>query len=533
MRQDSIATSRGRAQDPGSGDDFRPCSPLWPFFVVLISTICPRMITLGFFPYMDEGFYAYWSQFMQHSLAQGQGVPDAGGFCLYSLLLSPVCALPGNVLIWLRLSDMLIAVWAGWLLCRLLERESRSAVGGMLLGLAFLCAMNAPPVIQAGYKNSIFAAYVPLFLALNLGWKNGRVTTCWYVAGGLTALAVLLREPFVVFAVVGTVAVWLGHGPRAVWRYVAGGLLTGLFILALFVLLRGGIATLLQSYLNAEAVYGPEVARTWNKFVSNGIMSVRAFWPLLLLTTAAFWLLFRPHGKHGNDFRGQVWFWLALILAPLLEPLLKIGFVYHFAVSLPGCAGLCALAWKREIRRFPGFRKGGIILTCLACLVLITGMPGPAAARMTLETLRAFPAPGWPARFMVQSNTLLAGAVIQKIMPSGGMLSVSGFMHFLYPVTGFLPPDPALSDLSRSLIMVGYDQARLAALLRENPPDVVVVGMTHEEHSAIFTDALIKVIELSGRYTRQSVIPVDKDKNYGWIGCIIYRKIVPAVENSY
>lgn len=36
-------------------------------------------------------------------------------------------------------------------------------------------------------------------------------------------------------------------------------------------------------------------------------------------------------------------FWLAAFLLPLLKPWLKIGFLYHFAVALPGLGIFCAL----------------------------------------------------------------------------------------------------------------------------------------------------------------------------------------------
>ena len=60
----------------------------WGVLAVLVSTVYPRVISLGAFPHMDEGFYAYWAQLFHQHLAQGQGMPDAGGFMLYPLLLS-------------------------------------------------------------------------------------------------------------------------------------------------------------------------------------------------------------------------------------------------------------------------------------------------------------------------------------------------------------------------------------------------------------------------------------------------------------
>lgn len=505
----------------------RLCSWRWILLVLFVSTVYPRVLSLGSFPYMDEGFYAYWAQFIHQSLAQGQGLPDAGGFMLYPLLLSWLCALPGNTLVWLRLADMLAAVWAGWLFCRILERESRSAVGGMLLALAFLTAMNVPAVIQAGFKNSIFAAYIPLFLALDQAREQDARSQRWFVAGALTALAVLLREPFACFAVAGAVAVWAGRGPQALWRYVAGGCLGGLLLLALTALLRGGVTELIQSYVRAGAVYGPEVGRTWHKFVNNGQGALREFWPLLLLTVGATMVFWR---QTARGTRGRAWFWLAMALLPLLEPLSKIGFVYHFAVALPGCAGLCALAWGRALPASSRLRRGSAVALCLAWAIMFLALPGMGQARMTLDVLRAFPSPGWPEKYIAESNTLLAGRAVRAALPPHGSLSVSGFMYFLYPVTGALPSSPAMSDLSRTFILTGYDLPRFEKVLCEEPPDVLVVGETHNEHSAIFTESLREAVKKSGLYVRAAEIPIDGKRNYGWIGCTVYRRALSLPE---
>lgn len=196
----------------------------WISFVILISTVYPRIVALGNFPHMDEGVYAYWGMLIHQSLAQDQGLPDAGGFSLYPLLCSWVFSLPGMPLLWLRLADMLAAVWAGWLFCRLMVKESGSRVVGLLLSLAFLCAMNRLNVIDAGFKNAIFAAYIPLFLALRLCQKPLRASSPhWYAVGALTALAVLLREPFAAFALLGLFSIWFGWGFDAAWRYAVGG----------------------------------------------------------------------------------------------------------------------------------------------------------------------------------------------------------------------------------------------------------------------------------------------------------------------
>lgn len=508
---------------PAQNRTMQPGSALWPLLVVLISTVGPRLLSLGGFPNMDAGFYAYWAQYIQQSLAQGHGLPDAGGLMLYPALLSWLCVLPGNTLIWLRLADMLAAAWAGWLLCRLLQRESRSAVAGVLLALAFLAVMNAPEVIDAGFKNSIFAAYIPLFLALRLAETQDARSPCWFGAGALTALGVLLREPFVVFALAGAVAVWIGRGPRAFWRYAAGGLFCGLLFLALAGFLRGGVTQLLRSYLDAGSLYAQEAGRVGHNFYvygKNFLLYLAG--PVLLLSTVSMGLLCRSGSRQSF---GRALFWLALALLPLLEPMSKIGFAYHFAVTLPGCAGLCALAWSRR-GDFPlPLRRASVGLAALVCLLqLYMVLPGAGQARISLETLRAWPAPVWPAALAPLSNTLLAGEAVRAVLPPGGSLSSSAFSYFLYPVTGALPSGPAMSDLSRTYIAVGNDVSRLAAALRADPPDVLAVGFAAAAHAASFTREIIEAARQSGLYALVATIPIDKSKNYGWMGYHIYSR---------
>ena len=54
-----------------------------------------------------------------------------------------------------------------------------------------------------GFRNSIWAAYVPLFLALLISQKtNSQNQYLFFLIGGLVTLGVLLREPFLFFYLV-------------------------------------------------------------------------------------------------------------------------------------------------------------------------------------------------------------------------------------------------------------------------------------------------------------------------------------------
>lgn len=125
----------------------------------------------------------------------------------YPTLASPLSALPGNSLLWFRLFNLGVALCAGALYFLIFKRLSRSWLWSTLLVWPFLYAMNHPEVINSGFKNSITCAYIPLFCAwLLVSGRPGRSWT-WLCAGGLSAFAVLLREPFAVFALLGFIAI--------------------------------------------------------------------------------------------------------------------------------------------------------------------------------------------------------------------------------------------------------------------------------------------------------------------------------------
>ncbi len=156
-----------------SGSTSSPAFPRTPALVVilvaLLAVALPRLMVVGGLPTTDEGFQAYYAQIMHASLAGGHGLPDTGPLMFYSLLVNWVFAFGANPMIALRLVDMLVAVAAGYALYRVIEVESRSRLGALLIALLFLFTMNHPTFTQHGFKNSIHAAYLPLFAALWLG----------------------------------------------------------------------------------------------------------------------------------------------------------------------------------------------------------------------------------------------------------------------------------------------------------------------------------------------------------------------------
>ena len=109
---------------------------------------------------------------------------------------------------------------------------------------ALLLVMNNYSFVFYGFRNSIWAAYVPLFLALYFSQViNIKNYYLFYFIGAIASLGVLLREPFLFFYIVGLHSQFsLDYGWKNLVKYLIGSAILGFStIIILTVLRRGGI----------------------------------------------------------------------------------------------------------------------------------------------------------------------------------------------------------------------------------------------------------------------------------------------------
>lgn len=507
-----------------------PRTPL--IVVIVIATLAvalPRILVVGALPTTDEGFYAYYAQIMHASLAAGRGLPDTGPLMLYSTLVSWIFSLDFNPIIALRLVDMLAAISAGYALFRVIEVESRSRIGAMLIASIFLLSMNLPVFIQHGFKNSIHAAYVPLFAALWLGLtvSPGDARRRWLVIGALLSVAGLMRETFLPLVGLGALAVLVGYGSRAFWRVTAGGVSAGLIIAGTILAARGGIAATIEGYRDAGIVYGALADKRVEYFFNYGGEAIREARVALIVAGAGLIVtLVRRLGGSKTTSLPKLGFWVAAAALPLIEPASKIGFPYHFAVCLPGLAGLAALGWRNACEGDAIGRNAikaiasGAMGLALVILVTTRLIPIGAAWPQTREALATFNSGEWPASFTDKTNYLLAAQAIRQATPPGGTVAVSGFMFSLYPLTGHLPPEPELANLSSTLIKLDLSAPRLRDALLRCPPDVL---MTTSRDDWPGGPALLAAVRETGIYEQVTEIHNSKDRAYGAFGGIVFR----------
>ena len=522
------------------------------FLVLLVSTFYPRLVLLGSLPAMDEGYYGWQAHEMYEYLLQGRALP-AGALNLYPLLLCWLCALPGKTMLWFRAADLVVALVSAWLFCGCILRKSGAPYAGLAIAFVFLCAMNMEPVINGGFKNSIAAAWIPIFVALSLYHEDCPATSPrWYFMGALLAVATLLREPFFLFALLGCAPVAFLGGLRALARYVAGGLCAGCLIILPVCLAHENFGDVFRAYFQATDVYTIQAGRVFHNFVANGWMGAKLFICPIFLTLAGLILSWRAFPESTGQTRGPAMaesalaqsgrrrffyeniFWMAAFLLPLLEPLLKIGFLYHFAVALPGLGIFCALRWScipcalfTERKYLLRLLLAGPALASLFFLPPITGMGD------SLENIAAIGEQSWAEPQAAASNTLHVARIIQQNLEKGATVSSSGFTYFLYGASGFYPPlhgpfaevdRHRLSDLSRSFRALGASPEKLATALRLNPPDIIVIARAISHHEPDHHEELEKAVNMTGLYSPLATVPPAPAKNYGWLGYKIFKK---------
>lgn len=492
--------------------------------VVAICVVLPRVAGLSALPTTDEGYYAYFSMRIAAALAQGHGLPADGYLMIYPLLTSWVFDIAANPFVLLRFIDLVVSAAAGLLFYILLQRESRSIWFAALLSAVFLLTMNWAAFVQNGYRNSIFLSYIPLILAVILTQSERRPSDRrLFLVGCLVALGILIREPFAGFSVLAVVASCLKFGRRGAMAVAAGGVAAAVAVLIPLLILRGSLQGLVVAYLDAGTMFSAVQDQRYTLFVNA--VSTWAKASMLVLAFTAFSLIVVAIAGARRE-RRDIWlraaFWLAVAAVPLIEPIMKIGFPYHFASALPGLAGLSALAWRET--SLPRAAMGFVaILLAFSAYQFFEPQVSWQLKTVRQATADAISTArnGWVADARQTSNYLIAADLIGRASEHGQTLSVSGFMFTLYPLTGKVPPSAQLSDLTLALIDMNMDGERLSRALRACPPDIIMTTTRTEWPGA---ELIESTVQESGLYRQVGTVPVKEGISYGTFGGNVYAR---------
>lgn len=172
----------------------------------------------------------------------------------------------------------------------------------------------------------------------------------------------------------------------------------------------GDLGELYRAYVERGLVYSNQAGSIVRLILYKGLDFFNLFWALLI------WGIFTVTSAFAwKKRKWQGIFWLSAAIVPLIEPVLKIGFVYHFAVCLIGLGCFCATFWPLRWQSAGKLGKTcGIALIGLAFLQAIWNMPNPPMSWASARIFDHFPQLDWPKEAWQRLPALQAAAEVKK-----------------------------------------------------------------------------------------------------------------------
>jgi len=487
--------------------------------LAILTTGFLRLQLLSGLPESDGGYYTFVTQHIYDVLSNGEILKDTR-LSIYPLVMSWIYGLELNQYVLLRLIDCLVAIAASIVLFKVILKESGNTVFTVILMTTLLILMNHHEIILYGYRNSIWAAFIPLFSAL-LIWQNSNKEDkySFYLIGGLVTLGVLLREPFLMFLIFSGIAILISYGWRVLVKYLIGSAVLGFSILGVILMLRGwDLINLINAYMLSVSVHGSfnQSSITFASFLP----SIKSNWFIYSTATAAIFYMIQLYSNDKNRVNMyRVCFWLLITLIPILEIITKSSFAYHYANFFPGLAGLTALGWKymsnQESKRT---KKIAIIGIGLISLIIIL----PTMDRKLIKSSHIHSplnAIEWVKfdifrlpELIEKSQYLIVSKKIYELTREDSTLATSGLMAVLFPLTGLAPSSYALHDLGKLFIKLNYDESKLIAMIEQHRPTLIITAGAN----IAYEKKLPKVIEKTNLYNKVGIINGNQNIEYGW-----------------
>ena len=496
--------------------------------IALLTTGFSRLQFLSGLPSSDGGYYTFATQYIFNAITQNEFINVNSPLFLYQFMNAWVYGLEVNQIILLRLIDGLIAVAASIILFKVILKESGSTLFTLILVAALLIIMNDTEIVMSGFRNSIWAAYLPLFSAL-LVWQNATKEDkySFYLIGGFVSFGILLREPFLVFFLLAGIAIHIGYGWRALVKYLIGCVVLGFSVLGFVLMFRGwDLYSLINYYIFLTDAYKDYVGMGLT-FASGIFKLIQSSWFVCVISlTSMFYFIKLYFGDKKSVDINRFYFWVLVALLPLMEPILKIGFQYHYSNCLVGLAGLSAMGWKYlSLQESKRIKKSSMILIGLMSLFVIL----PAISTLTIKNnhiLTLSDVAQWvkaPNSLQGKNNIersqyLTLASKIYSLSREDSTLVVSGLMSMLYPLTELLPPTYELSWLRYLHIHLNFDDDKLIKIIKKHRPTLIVT--TDWNPGEALMSGIIDKIDL---YEKVGYVPTDSKKHYGWKSGTIYR----------
>jgi hypothetical protein len=383
-----------------------------------------------------------------------------------------------NQFILLRLIDGLVAVAASIILFKVILKESGNTLFTAILATALFIIMNDIENITYGFRNSIWAAYIPLFSAL-LIWQNANKedTYSFYLIGGLISLGILLREPFLPFFLLAGISILIAYGWRVLIKYLIGSAVVGFSVLAVILMFRGwDLLDLINSYRSLSGV------------IEGGAFHlpftiIKKSWFILTTVSISFIYLLKLYCADKQSVNmNRVYFWLAVALLPLVEYYSKLGLPYHMANTLIGFSGLTAMGWQYlEKQESKKINQSSIIIIGLMSLLVILPTINRTLIKSSniygpIDAIKWAKAPdSFRGEQMVErSQYLKVAAKVYGLSREDSTLAVSGYWRAIFPLTGLLPPIYKLADLRMLYLKHNYDENKIIEVIKKYQPTIIV-----------------------------------------------------------
>ena len=507
-------------------------STLIAILVAIFSTGYLRVHFISFLPEPDSGQYAFYSQYFYTTLSGGESIGNITP-SIYSLITSWVWGLEINQYIALRWIDLCLAVSASIVFFKVIEKESGSILFSVVSVATLLIVMNNYTLIGYGFRNAIWAAYLPLFLALLISQNtNQKNKNLFYLIGVLATFGVLLREPFLFFYVVGGFAILFAYGWKTLAKYLLGSIAFGLSVLFILLMLRGEGNPLIilesYSYYTSSMADLTEELLVSN-FITHSLIMIKAYWFGIVLSIISIIYFFKSYLMDKKIVSiNRFYFWLALALVPILEPMTKLGFDYHFANCIPGLVGISAMCWKyfalNESKIVKNYSLFAIILLCISGVYENTVKTLSINVYQKENVLKDAYNQLWENSYteietIRLSNYLIAADMIKKLSNEDSTLALAGSAHVLFPLTGLLPTSFNTSDLRRTYQNFNWNEDELVALLKREKPTLIFP--TRQQLPGI--KILSRAIQRTNLYERVAIISYSPDVYYKSINGDIYR----------
>jgi len=504
------------------------------FIAISVAILTTGFLRLQLFtglPDLDDGLYVFINQYIYHALSNGE---DLKGMTiqLYQMMTFWLYGLEVNQYISLRLIDGLLAVAASFIFFKVILKESGSILFTVILTTILFIVMSDIEIMAYGYKNSVWAAYIPLFTALLVWQKASKVDSfSFYIIGALVSLGVLLREPFLPFFLLAGVAIFISYGWRVLVKYLVGSAILGFSVFAVVLSFRGwDLIDLLNSYFDYGVIHKEyfDVLK-WQTFKMFSLSTIKTSWFICITALASIIYLVKSYSADKKSVNmNRFYFWLAVALIPLLEWFFKYGLPYHIANCLPGLVGLSAMGWRYiNSNESKQVTTSSIVVISLVSLFIIM----PTISRTIIKSdyiytpseaiKRIGSNDTFRAKNIIERSQYLQGATkVYELSSEDSTLSVNNFWQPLYPLTGLLPPTVELCCLRQLFISLSYDEEKMIKIIEKHRPTLIFLA------PASLMDGegdFIAMVEKTNLYNKVGYLPVNLEIDKGYLSGTIYR----------